>query len=389
MLKVALLATDNRENDHNYSPPIPYFGAAPSALLEGFAVCPEIEVHVMSCTQKPLSSPQKLNHNIWFHSLHVPKIGWLRSGYAGCVLAVRRKLREIRPSLVHGQGTERDCGISAAFSGFPNVITIHGNMAELARMFHAPWGSFRSLASWLENFTLPRTGGVLCNSLYTQSLVAPRAKKTWLVPNPIRSSFFAPISRSSHPNQVPVFLVIGVISQRKRQLEIFRQLRQFFSQNIRFHVRFIGECGHDPYGRSFRQALQEVESLGWASAPGVMSEADLVREMDAADALIHFPSEESFGLVVAESLARGLQLFASNVGGIPDIAAAIPGAQLFHPEDWRGLQKALQEWLSRGVPSPASPANPMESRYHPRVIARQHLEIYRDVLADAGHYNPK
>jgi hypothetical protein len=47
------------------------------------------------------------------------------------------KLKDIQPDIVHGQGTERDCAIRAVFSGYPNVIPIHGNMAELARLFRA------------------------------------------------------------------------------------------------------------------------------------------------------------------------------------------------------------------------------------------------------------
>ena len=190
MLKVSILATDNRENDHNYSAPAPYFGTAPSALFEGFSKIQGIEVHVLSCTKQAMSSPAKLANNIWFHSLVVPKFGWLRTGYSGCILAVRKKLKEIKPDIVHGQGTERDCSISAVFSGYPNVLTIHGNMTELARIFHARIGSFYWWTAKLENFTLPRTLGVLCNSHYTQSLASPRSKKSWLVPNPIRDSFY-------------------------------------------------------------------------------------------------------------------------------------------------------------------------------------------------------
>ena len=85
-------------------------------MLQGFAALPEVRVHVVSCTQQPMRSPEKLAGNIWFHSLHVPKLGWLRTGYQGCIRAVRRKLRAIQPDLVHGQGTERDCALSAIFS---------------------------------------------------------------------------------------------------------------------------------------------------------------------------------------------------------------------------------------------------------------------------------
>src|SRR5580692_11230300 len=107
-MKVALLTTDNREDSRNYSAPDPYFGAAPEALLQGFAALPELEVHVISCTQKPMKSPEKLADNIWFHSLYVPKMGWMRTSYQGCIRAVRRKLKVLKPDMVHGQGTERE-----------------------------------------------------------------------------------------------------------------------------------------------------------------------------------------------------------------------------------------------------------------------------------------
>src|SRR5208283_4827673 len=159
-LKIAILTSDKRDHDRDYANPTPAFGAAPEALLQGFAQLPEAEVHIVSCTQQPLTAPATIAPNIFYHSLHVPKTGWLRTFYQGCIRAVRKKLKEIQPDIVHGQGTERDCAISAALSGFPNVLTIHGNMAELARLFNARAGSYAWLAGRLENFALKRTAGV-------------------------------------------------------------------------------------------------------------------------------------------------------------------------------------------------------------------------------------
>jgi glycosyltransferase involved in cell wall biosynthesis len=103
--------------------------------------------------------------------------------------------------------------------------------------------------------------------------------------------------------------------------------------------------------------------------------------MDESQALVHFPSEESFGLVVAEALARGLKLFASKVGGICDIASGVPDAELFDPEDWAGLSRALSAWLEKPNLSSAQTQNLMKFRYHPNVITTRHVEIYREVLS--------
>jgi len=53
-MRIALLTIDSREHFKEYENPQPYFGTAPQALLEGFAQCPEAEIHVISCVRHPL-----------------------------------------------------------------------------------------------------------------------------------------------------------------------------------------------------------------------------------------------------------------------------------------------------------------------------------------------
>jgi len=254
-------------------------------------------------------------------------------------------------------------------------------MAELARIFHAHFASFHWWAAKLENFTLPRTSGVFCNSHYTQSLVSPRSKKTWLVPNPVRNSFFTPIIRNNLPSETPTLLVVGVICARKRQLELLQLFIQLRQQKTRFQVKFVGSCGADSYGKAFLSLLNGQGHADWALWLSVLDESSLIQCMDSSHALLHFPQEESFGLVVAESLARGLKLFASKVGGIRDIASGVSDAELFAPEDWQGLQRSLLRWIKKPFSSSKQARQLMISRYHPKIIANRHVEIYRDVLS--------
>src|ERR1039457_5818375 len=112
-MKIGFLTTDARESFPRHDPDWPCLGTAPEALLQRFARLPELDVHVVSCVQKQIRAPEKLADNVFFHCLRVPKIGWLRTGYQGCIRAVRKTLAVIQPDIVHGQGTERDCAISA------------------------------------------------------------------------------------------------------------------------------------------------------------------------------------------------------------------------------------------------------------------------------------
>lgn len=103
-MKIVQLTTDNREHFGDYDTPEPHFGAAPEALLQGFAEMEEAEVHVISCLRKPAASPPLILGNIHYHSLVVPKRGWMTSFYAGCIKATRQLIRELNPDIVHGQG---------------------------------------------------------------------------------------------------------------------------------------------------------------------------------------------------------------------------------------------------------------------------------------------
>jgi glycosyltransferase involved in cell wall biosynthesis len=380
-MKLALLTADNRQVFREYEKKTPWFGPAPTALLEGLAEVSSLEVHVVSCTQQPMQSPAKLAENIHFHCLHVPHWGWLRTFYQGCIRATRRKLRDIQPDIVHGQGTERDCSISAVLSGFPTVLTIHGNMAALARQFHARPGSFYWLTALLENWTLPRAEGVFCNSDYTEALVRTRNARTWKVPNAIRSFFFAPgLDRPA--GTVPRFLNIGTITPRKRQLELLGVCRNLRARGYSFQIDFFGGIDREgSYGADFLQAIQEPDVKGYASfSDYTQDEGALIEAFDRADGLVHFPSEEAFGLVVAEALARNLKLFGSAVGGVIEIMAQVEGAELLAPDDWDGLEKAMARWMDGGFPRPATAARTTRERYHPDVIARRHVEIYEEVL---------
>jgi glycosyltransferase involved in cell wall biosynthesis len=380
-MKIALLTTDNRQHYRDYEKPEPYFGTAPEALLQGFEQLPDLEVHVVSCTRRPMKSPDKLAPNIFFHSVVVPKIGWMRTLYQGCIRATRKKLQEIQPAIVHGQGTEGDCGICAVFSGFPSVLTIHGNMGAVAKFYHARPGSYLWMAARLEKFTIPRTQGVFCNSSYTRQQVTPRAKQTWLVPNAIRMDFFGPPVKTPTPAR-PILLNIGVVQPYKRQLELLEVARRLHQRGLQFEIRFVGAMSpQTAYGAAFEQKLRDAEAGGYARHVGPQSTSQLIRTIDEASALVHFPGEEAFGLVVAEALARNRKFFGAATGGIIDIASQVDGAELYRSGDFDALEEGLVRWLVAGAPLPREAASVMRQRYHPEVVARRHLEIYREVLS--------
>jgi glycosyltransferase involved in cell wall biosynthesis len=378
-LRVAILTTDNREFFKDYGAPVPYFGTAPEALLQGFANLPQLDVHVISCVRKQMTSPEKLADNISFHQVIVPKFGWMTTGYQGCVRATRKLLIKLKPDIVHGQGTERECSMCAVFSGFPNVLTIHGNLRALAKKMQSRVGSYGWLAARLEGLCLRKTSGVFCNSTYTEEEVKPCARRTWKVPNAVRSEFFRP-ARNLGSGRNSTLLNIGVISSWKQQLKVLGVAEDLHARGLSCEVHFIGTAAPaDPYAAEFLRRIQPLEKAGVAHYLGSKKAAELIDVLDNCGAVVHFPLEEAFGLVVAEALARNVKFFGARVGGIPDITEGAADAELFDPNDWTGLTDAITRWARAGFQRSQAPASQMAARYHPKLIAERHLAIYEEL----------
>jgi len=377
-MRIALLTTDNRENFREYEKEVPYFGTAPEALLCGLAEMSGTEVHVISCTQRPMEGPTKLAGNTWFHSLHVPKLGWLRSGYQGCIRAVRRKLREIKPDIVHAQGTERDCALSGAFSGYPNLLTIHGNMRKLAVVHRARPFSFLWLGARLESLVLPRTDGVICITNYTREMVAREARRTWVVPNAVDPKFFALESRPFHEYEI---LCVGFVCFRKNQNELISAL-DALAANTKLRLTFLGGLDrHDAYGQKF---LDLIAQRSWCEYKGFADRAALRTALSSATAVVLPSLEDNCPMVVLEAMAGGVPVLAAKVGGVPDLIEDGVTGLFCDPASCVSMREGVRKLLEHPVRARELALRARKRaliRFHPEAVARRHLEIYKEVLA--------
>jgi len=376
-MKIAILTTDNREHFRTYDNPVPFFGTAPEALLQGLAGIPEIEVHVVSCARQVMRSPEKLADNIWFHSLLAPKIGWMTTAYQGCIRVVRKKLAAIRPVIVHGQGTERECAISSVFSGFPSVLTIHGNMRLIAQVTRARAFSYPWLAAQLEKVIIPRTRGVVCITRYTRDAVTDLNRKTWVVPNAVDAAFFKVPPEPENPR---IILCVGHVCVRKNQNAFIRSLDALAAGGPVKLVFLGGTPKNDPYVAEF---LDLVSKRPWCESG--FANRETLKDWLKRATLLALPSlEDNCPMVVLEAMAAGVPVLAANVGGLPDLVEDGVTGLFCDPLDPASMAAGVKKLLSspdlaRQLATTAKQR--ALDRYHPLVIARRHVEIYREVLS--------
>lgn len=378
MIKVAIITTDNRELWKRYDLAYPNFGTAPEALLAGLSYFEdEVEIHVICCTRRQMVSPTVLAKNIHFHSILIPSWGMMKSLYLGASFKIREILRAIKPDIVHGQGSEREAALASVLSGYPNIITLHGNMRLLVKFQRAGMFSFLWFIAKIESYALKRTHGTVCITHYTENLVKPLNNVTWVVPNAVDERYFKVI-RTPDPNK-PVLLCVGLICPRKNQIFLIEAL-DALQNTSSFELRLLGDCPPDSlYAREF---LTLIKRRPWCSYAGFVDREQLAHELTKSSALILPSLEDNCPMVVLESMAAGLPVLAANVGGVPDLVESGCNGVLFDPEDMKSIQSVVADFLKNSsnalVMAAKARADALE-RFHPKVIARKHIDIYKHV----------
>jgi glycosyltransferase involved in cell wall biosynthesis len=258
------------------------------------------------------------------------------------------------------------------------LLTIHGNMRMIAEVNRSRPFTFNWLAARLEKVTLPRSDGVICLSQYTRQNVQGLAKRTWVLPNAVHSSYFDVIRK---PAGSPEIICIGDITQRKNHIEFILAL-DAIAREKKFVVRFFGHARTEPdYVQRFMQLVKERT---WCRYEGFAGRQTLQTALSSATALVLPSLEENCPMSVLEAMAAGVPTVAARVGGVPDLVENGVNGILCEPLD----RATMRDGVARFLNDPAlaiSIASEAKQRavnlFHPNPIARRHVEIYRELLS--------
>jgi glycosyltransferase involved in cell wall biosynthesis len=112
----------------------------------------------------------------------------------------------------------------------------------------------------------------------------------------------------------------------------------------------VGRLDRDPaFAQAMRRRSQEAGLGERVQFTGPRTGAALDRSYAAADVMVLASRAETYGMVVAEALARGLPVIAADVGGLTEAighgAGGVRPGLLVPPGDAEALGDALRCWL--------------------------------------------
>jgi glycosyltransferase involved in cell wall biosynthesis len=201
-----------------------------------------------------------------------------------------------------------------------------------------------------------------------------------VVPNAVDAGFFE-VRPDANPERLPTILCAGAICARKNQNAFIRALDPLAARQ-KFRLVFIGGASRaEAYCREFFELLG---TRPWCEHAGIVGRDKLKSYLREA-ALLALPSlEDNCPMVVLEAMAAGAPVIAANVGGVPDLIEDGKTGLFCDPLDAASMSGAVERLLAQPPLARALAAEAnrrARERFHPLVVARRHLEIYREVLA--------
>ena len=159
----------------------------------------------------------------------------------------------------------------------------------------------------------------------------------------------------AHPGSDPVaatvasqsgtgLLSVGVVSQHKGQDVLVRALGQLTDVGD-WTCTIVGSLDAAPaFVDELTRAIRRTHLTKRVTFTGILTGSRLERAYSEADLIVLPSRSESYGMVVAEALARGIPVLASRVGGIPEALSSNSAGMLVPSDDPWALEVVLRQW---------------------------------------------
>ena len=205
-----------------------------------------------------------------------------------------------------------------------------------------------------------------------------KARKVWRIDNPIADSFFE-VARAPEAGRI---FCCGRIMPRKNiigLLDAFSAVARLAPES-RLRIAGSAEPGY------LLACKRRIESLGLESRVhflGNLSVKDVQAELSKASCFVLPSFQETAPLSIAEAMAAGVPVVASDVGGIPGMVEHGRTGLLVDPHDVTAIGDAISRIIS-DVPLARSmgllAADAVRKRFMASVVAEKTVQVYREIL---------
>lgn len=198
-------------------------------------------------------------------------------------------------------------------------------------------------------------------------------RRVEVVPNMVAAPFFESVGLPQAP---PALFTAGYLIPRKRVDLLLRAVAIVRRARPSLVLRIGGDGPERPRLEALARELGLDANVTFL---GLLERAAVKRELDRCHVFALASEFETFGVVVAEALAAGRPVVATDSLGVRDVVGTEDG-ELVASSEPEALAAALERQLARSAGiEPRALSARCHARFAPEIVARRLLRIYEEL----------
>ena len=200
-----------------------------------------------------------------------------------------------------------------------------------------------------------------------------------IIPNAIIPQYFELTPKTKTSNTL---LYIGVIDNNKNLIFLLQALSSLCEKKVHFTLNVLGDYISDIYKEIIQKYMQEHQLEACVNFQGWVPQSEVLKYIESSDILVVSSKHESLPMVIAESMAAGKVVVASDVGGIPEMIEHNVNGFLFNLSDINNLVHILEELYNNDekIQEISAEAKKAAQRYECNNVAGKTIEFYKKCI---------
>jgi glycosyltransferase involved in cell wall biosynthesis len=296
--------------------------------------------------------------------------------------SLRKIIQEEKPDIIHIQESEPHL---LRFLNYPKqniVVTQHGIMREELKYAKGLKDNLKYLfKTFNERFVFPFFKNVIFISEYNRRLFKGQLKNFEVICNPVNPIFFTNNSQSLRSNDKCI-IYVGVINRRKNIKLIIEALHKLKQLGIVYQLHVVG---------GYKEAAFEGEVMEWIAQydlskqiifHGWLKQHEILKVFDQCDYFVLPSLQETLPMSVAEAMALGKIVMATEVGAVSEMFQDRSTGFLFQRDDVEGLVRLLKGFADGIDPNlKFKIKKEAKEKYDAVEVARRTVRFYEQVLS--------
>lgn len=275
----------------------------------------DLDLHVLTISNNIKVDKTIKKENITIHYISSPTLPRFITSLTIDQYKILRKLKELKPDIIHAQGTAPIYGFSASLLSSKYLLTVHGIVLKESRTWPGLTGRTKGIIyRSMEKRALKHAQQIIAVTPYVKKTVEPFCNSYInIIPVGLSDEYFE-IENKEKKRRL---LFVGGIEPRKGLLSLLKAIKILKDEGCFVDLHIVGRVRKKEYFEQLNQYIIENELEKNIKFKGFLSKDELKIEYAECSVFVLPSKEESQGLVLVEAMAAGKPIVATNVGGIP------------------------------------------------------------------------